>query len=380
MRPFLIEVPDGVLDDLRERVVRTRFGRRSGAQPWDAGADPDYLAELLDYWAEEFDWRAQEQRLNAYPQFLAEIDGQTVHFVHVRGKRVEGGPPPLAVIVTHGWPYSFIEMLKLVPLLTDPAASGADPADAFDVVIPSLPGYGFSDLPFTGPSTKPRTADVWAKLMTGLGYRRFGTSGEDVGAGVSDWLAVRHPEKIIGLYAAHAAYPPRSRRTDLTPAEDAFLDWLKAKWAGGEAYAELQATRPDTLAAALLDSPAGLAAWLVEKFRAWSDCGGELERRWSKDDLLTVITLYWVTETVGTAMRPYFDEHHEPVLPQVKVPAGVSVSLADQGMPRELAERTYTDLRFFHPLGSGGHFVAFEEPEQVAEDMREFFRPLRGEA
>jgi epoxide hydrolase len=378
MRPFTIDVPESALADLRTRLSLARLPARSPGPPWAGGTDPDYLREFLAYWADCFDWRARERWLNSFPQFLADIDGQTVHFAHVRGVRAVDGPPPLPLVLTHGWPYTFADLLPIVPLLTDPAAHGGDPADAFDVVLPSLPGYGYSTLPPDGLVIGARTADIWAKLMTEtLGYQRFGTYGEDVGAGFSDWLAATHPERVIGLHAAHPAYPPTDRRTDLTPAEQAFLDWLAAKWERGEGYSEMQSTRPDTLAVGLLDSPAGLAAWLLEKFRAWSDCDGDLERRFSKDDLLTTITLYWVTGTIGTSFRSYYDDRHEPPLPMISVPAGITISRADLGMPRTLAERTYTDIRFWHDLPAGGHFVAKEEPELVAADLRAFFRPLR---
>ncbi|MEV0644027.1 epoxide hydrolase family protein [Phytomonospora sp. NPDC050363] len=371
MEPFRIDVPEAVLEDLRLRLEATRFPSRTPGEPWSAGTDPDYLRELVEYWAGNFDWRAKEAWLAGFPQFLADIGGQTVHFAHVRGAGVPGGPPPMPLVVTHGWPYSFADMLPIVSLLADPGAHGGDPADAFDVVVPSLPGYGWSSAP-EGPVIGPATADVWAGLMALLGYERFGTYGEDVGAGVSDWLAARHAERVIGVHAAHPAYPPDERRTELTSEERKFLDWLKNRWAGGEGYSQIQSTRPDTLAAGLLDSPSGLAAWISEKFRAWSD--GD---RFTYDDILTTVMIYWVTGTIGTSFRAYHDDRFEPVLPVITVPAGISVSRADLGMPRSLAERTYADIRFWNDLPAGGHFVAKEEPELVTADVREFFRGLR---
>ncbi|MGW5401039.1 alpha/beta fold hydrolase [Streptomyces sp. NPDC003952] len=211
-----------------------------------------------------------------------------------------------------------------------------------------------------------------------LGYPRFGTYGEDIGSSVSHWIAATHPEEVIGIHVAQAAYPPVERSGDLTAAEQKFLAWAAAKWEGATAYAELQSTRPDTLAAALLDSPSGLAAWMVEKFQAWSDCEGDVERRFSKDDLLTTIMIYWATGTIGSSFRPYFDQRDSRLpLPVLTVPAGITIGVSDLGMPRSLAERTYADIRYWHDLPAGGHFVANEEPGLVAADIREFFRPLR---
>ncbi|MCZ4126214.1 epoxide hydrolase family protein [Streptomyces sp. H39-S7] len=379
MKPFTIDVPETVLADLKVRLARTRLPTRTPGDRWAAGTDPDYLRELLGYWVDGFDWRARERWLNSFPQYLADVGGQTVHFAHVRGVRTAGGPAPLPLVVTHGWPYSFAEMLPLVSLLTDPAAHGGDAGDAFDVVVPSLPGFGYSTLPQSGPVTGPAVAETWARLMTDvLGYPRFGTYGEDIGSSVSHWIAATHPDEVIGIHVAQAAYPPVERSGDLTAAEQKFLAWAAAKWEGATAYAELQSTRPDTLAAALLDSPSGLAAWMVEKFQAWSDCEGDVERRFRKDDLLTTIMIYWATGTIGSSFRPYFDQRDSRLpLPVLTVPAGITIGVGDLGMPRSLAERTYADIRYWHDLPAGGHFVANEEPGLVAADIREFFRPLR---
>lgn len=377
MKPFTIGVSNDVLEDLAVRLARTRLPTRTPGERWVAGTDPDYLRDLLAHWAGGFDWRAQERRLNAFPQFLAEVDGQSVHFVHARGVRASGGPAPMPLVVSHGWPYSFAEMLPLVSRLTDPAAHGGDPDDAFDVVVPSLPGFAWSALPEHGPVTPQRTAGTWAALMAQLGYPRFGTYGEDVGSRVSHWLAADHPSRVIGIHVAQAPFPPPERSADLTSAERAFLTWSAEKWEGGEGYAEMQATRPDTLAAGLLDSPSGLAAWLVEKFRQWSDCDGDVERRFSKDDLLTTIMIYWVTGTIGSSFRPYFDRPHGRTLPVVAAPAGVTVGVGDLGMPRSLVARSYSDIRFWRDLPAGGHFLAREEPSLVAGDIRDFFRTLR---
>ncbi len=376
--PFTIAVPDGVLADLHDRLARTRsVDPTPGGEPWHAGTDPAYLRELVSYWLTGFDWRRRETWLNSFPQFLTSIGGQTIHYVHVRGRGVPGGPAPLPLVISHGWPYSFADMLEIVPFLTDPAAHGGAAEDAFDVVIPSLPGYAFSEAPST-PNIPETMADTVHRLMTErLGYARYGTYGEDVGGHVSDWIAAKHPESVIGIHASHPAYPPKNRLNDLTPAERAFSTWLADRWAGESAYSELQSTKPDTVAAALNDSPAGLAAWIVEKFRHWSDSGGIVEARFSKDDLLTTVMLYWVTGSIGTSFRPYHDSRYGSELPLVAVPAGITVGLADEGMPREFAERSYADIRFFNRIPRGGHFVAKEEPALVAADLRAFFRSLR---
>ncbi|CAN5740055.1 hypothetical protein BH23ACT4_BH23ACT4_04040 [soil metagenome] len=247
------------------------------------------------------------------------VGGQHIHFVQVRADR-DRYPDPIPIIISHGWPYSFIEMLPVVPLLTDPLAHGGAERDAFDVVVPSLPGFGFSDPLADGPFTSERVAAVWHELMTEvLGYSSYATYGEDVGTGVSDFLAATYPESVLGLFATHAAFPPEERKQDLSPAEEEFVSWLEEKWKTGNGYAHVQGTRPDTLAVGLSDSPAGLLAWLVEKFREWS--GPEFEQSWSYDDLITTTSLYWFTRSIGTSFLPYFDNKHEMPVPRISVRA-----------------------------------------------------------
>ncbi len=303
-KPFTIEVPAEILDDLRSRLARTRWPEPLPYPGWAAGADISYLKELVTYWMAGFDWRAQEQYLNSFAQFTADIDGQRVHFVHLRGR----GPGPFPLVLTHGWPGSFAELLKLAPLLTDPAAHGGDERDSFDVVIPSLPGFAFSAPPSApGAATARRWADLWARLMTEcLGYRRFGAQGQDIGAAVSIALAAGHPGVVAGIHLPGVvAFPPAGQSVSAEGQE--FLA-RQQQWRDTEGgYAHLQATRPQTLAAGLADSPTGLAAWIVEKFRAWSDCEGDVERRFSKDELLTTVTLYWATGTIGSSFLFYHD-------------------------------------------------------------------------
>jgi pimeloyl-ACP methyl ester carboxylesterase len=371
---FRIDIPDDVLADLRERIARTRFTSASAAQPWEAGTDPGYLRSLLAYWADGFDWRKTESELNLLPHHTADVAGQRIHFVHVRAaRRPDGaGRGPLPLILTHGWPSSFVEMLPLIPPLTDPARPGG----AFDLVIPSLPGFLFSELP-DGPMTRETIARTWHALMTDvLGYPRYGAFGGDIGSAVSGWLGALHPESVAGVHTIHPS--PPTDLEDLSAAERAFLGAVDAFDEKDRGYSEIMGTRPDTIAAALMDSPAGLAAWIVDKYRAWSDCGGDLESRFDRDHLLTVLTLYWATGTIGSSFRQYYDWGRNPPRPPITVPAGVTLSAEPlmRDLPRSLAERTFPDLRQWRGPTVGGHFMATEEPELLATDLRTFFGSL----
>jgi pimeloyl-ACP methyl ester carboxylesterase len=368
-----------VLADLRDRIKRTRWPDRRGARGWDSGADLDYLRGLLAYWAGEFDWREEERRLNRLAHYLAHVDGVRVHFVHERGS----GPNPLPIVLTHGFPSSFVEHVELIPLLTDPAAHGGRAEDAFDVVVTSLPGYGFSD-PLLGPMLESAVADAWCRLMRdGLGYERFGAHGSDVGSGVTIELGLRHPEHLLGIHlSAFYLYPPPE---PWPPAVQEYVEASRRERAEDVAYSRMQATRPRTVAYGLTDSPAGLAAWIVDLFRAFSDCGGDIESRFTRDQILTNLTIYWVTATVGPSMHGYYDfEHfHTPPPPgsRVEVPSGFAV-FADSYRPdsarppRELAEHFF-DVAQWTYMPRGGHFAALEEPQLLADEIRAFFRPLR---
>ena len=379
IEPFRIEVPDGVLRDLRERILRTRWPDEIRGSGWEYGTSLHYLRELLDYWANGFDWRAQETFLNTFHHFRAVVDGQGLHFLHERGR----GPAPLPLLLPHGWPSSFYEMTKVVPLLTDPESYGGDAADSFDVVAPSLPGCGFSARPRDPGMHKTRMAELFADLMTAvLGYSRFGARAGDIGAGVVSLLALDYPERLVGIHLSDVVRPylgPGAR--NFTDAERKFFEEERL-WAEREgAYDHIQATKPQTLAYGLADSPAGLAAWIVEKFRSWSDCGGDVERRFTKDELLTNLTIYWVTNTINSANRLYFERDRQPRPlgrdDRVAVPTAVTTFPADiDHPPREWAERVYDVVRWSE-MPRGGHFAAFEEPELLAEDIRDFFRPLR---
>ncbi|MGW1990958.1 epoxide hydrolase family protein [Embleya sp. NPDC001921] len=376
---FRISVSDDVLHDLRTRLRRTLFTTASDSTRWAAGVDPGHLRELVAYWADDFDWRAAEAALNAHPQYTAQVAGTRVHFVHLEAARAEGAPAAMPLILTHGWPSSFVEMLRVAGPLTDPAAYGGDYTDAFDVVIPSLPGFLFSELP-RGSFTRRGVAEIWHELMTEtLGYPRFGAFGGDIGGGVTQWLGALYPKEVAGVHLTSAVVSADFRTTPPTAEEQAFLDALDAYDQGDQGYSEIMWTRPDTIAAALADSPAGLLAWIADKYRDWSDCGGDLETRWDRDTLLTVATLYWVTESIGSSFRQYYDYPKNTPVPPITAPAAITLSNepAFRNYPRSLAERVHTDLRHWHIPERGGHFMAHEEPDQVVADLRSFFRPLR---
>jgi pimeloyl-ACP methyl ester carboxylesterase len=378
--PFRIDIPESVLADLRERIGRTRWADEVEDAGWDYGTNLDYLRELLAYWSDGFDWRAQEERLNRFSHFRATVDGIGIHFVHERGS----GSRPLPIVLSHGWPSTFVELLPLAERLAHPERHGAGAADAFDVVVPSLPGFGFSDRPTRRGTTKTRVAALWAELMTRhLGYPRFAARGGDIGSGISAFLGLDHPQHVVGVHVSDAIRNPwlGEGAPPLTPAEERFLGEERAWMAAEGAYDHIQATKPQTLAYGLVDSPAGMASWIVEKLRAWSDCDGDLERRFTRDEVLTILTIYWATGTIHSANRMYFERDREArqLRPgqRVEVPCAVTLFPADiDHPPRELAERTYRVERWTE-MARGGHFAAHEEPDLLAEDIRAFFRPLR---
>jgi pimeloyl-ACP methyl ester carboxylesterase len=375
---FAIAVDERELLDLKGRINATRWPPAAPGDPWEQGTDLGYLRELLRYWAEEFDWRAQELELNGFEHYRAEIEGVRIHFVHERARRGDGIP----LILTHGWPSSFVEYLPLVPLLTDPVAHGID-GPAFDLVIPSLPGYSFSERP-SRRVTYRDVAGLWHKLMRGLRYERYGTGGSDFGSGVATFMALDDPQPLLGLYLTNLELSPYTGPGSraLSAAEQAYLAQAEQWDATERGYTAIQSTKPQTLAYALNDSPTGLAAWIVEKWRAWSDSGGELESRVSRDFLLTIVTLFWVTQTMPTSIRDYFDNRRwqgEPRLGPddlVHVPTGVAhfphMFVPEGEAPREWAERLYDVVRWT-PMPRGGHFAAAEEPELVARDIASFF-------
>lgn len=379
--PFSIRISDAVLDDLKQRLARTRWPDQPDGAGWDYGVDLAYLQELVGAWQHDFDWRAQERALNVLPQFVADVAGMRIHFIHARGN----GPRPLPLIITHGWPSSFAEIAGIVGPLSDPAAHGGDPHDAFDVIVPSMPGFGFSGIPARrGPVRVDR---LWRALMTDvLRYPRFVAHGTDVGARVTSALGRHHSDVVTAIHLGSVDLDgpePAPAESELSDAERDYLrrvdHWEKTQGA----YIELQATTPQTAAYALNDSPAGLAAWIVEKYRAWSDCNGDVESRFSKDVLLTNVTLYWVTGTINSSMRRYYEVRHDPDRAalrsaRVTVPTGIAMFPGERELvvPREWADRAYNVQRWTG-MPRGGHFPALEEPELLVEDLRAFFRQFR---
>jgi pimeloyl-ACP methyl ester carboxylesterase len=374
---FSIDVPQATLDDLHQRLKRTRLPDAVHDAGWDYGTDLAYLADLLSYYRDGFDWRAQERRLNSLPQHRATVQGLGLHFVHVRSKVTDAMP----LLLVHGWPDSFLRMEKLIPRLTDPVAHGAEARDAFHVIVPSIPGFAFSDRPRARGMSARQVAALFGTLMQGLGYTRYGAHGGDWGSVVTDQLAQLRGDALAGIHLTDVPFVRMlaTPRSELSEGEKRYLAAGKMWQMTEGAYALQQGTKPQTLSFGLNDSPAGLCAWIVEKFRSWSDCRGDIESRFSKDELLTNVTLYWVTETIHSACRLYYETARDMGRPQprVEVPTAVAQFPADMvPAPREFAERHF-NLQRWTTMPRGGHFAAMEEPELLADDLRQFFRGLR---
>jgi pimeloyl-ACP methyl ester carboxylesterase len=378
VQPFKIAIPQSTLDDLRERLARTRWPDEVEGAGWGYGTNLDYLKSLVAYWQHEYDWRKQEATLNRYTQFRAEIDGLSLHFIHERGK----GPKALPIILTHGWPDSFYRMYKIIPMLTDPESFGGNAADSFDVIVPSIPGFGFSD-PVRKPGwTVKQTAELWASLMRDvLGYQRYAAAGGDGGSPISQLLALNNPASVIGIHLTDIGFQATMNLdpSSLTPGEQEYLRAQQQRFFQEGGYVMLQSTKPQTLAYGLSDSPVGLAAWIIEKFYGWSDIDGTLEHKYTKDELLTNIMIYWVTQTINSSIRFYYEEMHAPSFKtgqRVEVPVAMALFPKDTPAPRALAERTLRIERWTE-MPRGGHFPALEEPELLVEDLRAFYRSLR---
>jgi microsomal epoxide hydrolase len=380
IEPFRIEVPDEVLDDLRERLARTRFPDRIEGSGWDYGTDGAYLEELCAWWRDKFDWRAREAELNRFPQFTTTIDGQRIHFIHRRSP-VEGALP---LVLTHGWPGSVMEFHKVVDALADPASHGGRAGDAFHVVCPSLPGYAWS-----GPTRERgwdvrRVAEAWAALMARLGYGRYGAQGGDWGSLVTTQLGLIDAAHLCGIHLnmVLAGPPPgvENPLEGLSPEEAQGLADMAHFQKHETGYQQIQGSKPQTLGVALDDSPAGLAAWIVEKFRTWSDCGGDVESRFSRDELLTNITIYWVTRTINSSIRLYYETMHSGrfgLAERVEVPTGCAIFPKEIiRPPRRWAEASFNVVHWKR-FDRGGHFAALEEPELLVDDVRAFFRKVR---
>ena len=379
--PFQLHVPDAVLDDLRERLGRTRWPDEVPGFDWRYGSNLDFVRELVEYWRDGFDWRAQEAKLNAFAQYRATVDDVEIHYLHEPGV----GPDPLPLLLAHGWPGSVWEFHELIPRLTDPARFGGDPADAFTVVAPSLPGYTLSFSPNQRRFDVVGIADVFARLMTDvLGYGRFGAQGGDWGGYVVGCLGAYHADALLGI---HFNFLPLRQDlpfpTELSEEDLRYQEELRFWQTEETGYHAIQGTKPQTIAYALTDSPAGLAAWIVEKFHTWTDNGGDLWRSVDRDWLLTNITLYWVSEAINSAFWPYYAIRHEPwPLPdeRIEVPMGyASFPREARHPPRHLAEPAF-DIRSWTEYPRGGHFAAVEVPDLLAGDVASFFRPLRSSA
>ena len=374
-RGFKVAVPDADVEDLRSRLRGTRWPVAWPSTRWEAGTDMTELQRLVQYWASDYDWRAQETAINALPHQFADIDGTEVHFLRFEGEH----PDALPLVVTHGWPSTFLEVVELALRLAEPSRHGGRAEDAFTVIVPSLPGFGFSP---QRPSLPPRMPnhEIWHRLMTEeLGFERYAAHGGDLGAGVTTMLGQAYPEAVVGIHLLAVADPVEVDPASVTSDEQAYLDAVATWFAQDGAYEHQQMTRPVTLGYGLSDSPAGLLGWLVEKYRAWTDSDGVLSRRFSDDFVLTQASLYWFTNSISTSFRPYYEYAHgmRQPLEAVTVPTALAVFPRDLSQPpRSWAERTYNLTRYIR-MPRGGHFAAHEEPQLLGDDITAFFRTLR---
>ncbi|MEX1006474.1 MAG: epoxide hydrolase family protein [Acidimicrobiia bacterium] len=372
---FRVEIAPDAVADLRDRLARTRWPEAETVDDWSQGVPLAYAQSLCAYWARGYDFAAAEQRFNAFPQFRTELDGLGIHFVHARSPHADALP----LVLTHGWPGSVVEFQKVIGPLSDPSAYGGDAADAFHVVCPSLPGYGFSDKPSSAGWKIERIARAWVELMARLGYSRYGAQGGDWGSFVTTSIGQQDPEHAVGV---HVQLPlvalDASMMTDLTPAEQSSLESTAYYSRWGSGYSTQQASRPQTLGYGLVDSPAAQCTWVVEKFWDWTDCDGHPENVLSRDELLDNVMFYWLPGTGASSARLYWESFHEQNTEPVTVPSGCSIFPKEIFRPsRRWVEQRFTDLRYFNELDRGGHFAAFEQPETFVDEVRAFFRLVR---
>jgi pimeloyl-ACP methyl ester carboxylesterase len=380
IEPFRIHIDDHDIEDLRRRLGETRWSQSVDGAGWTMGMDAAYLRSLSDYWRTQFDWQSVEDRLNRLPHFQARGDAGSLHFVHLKGS----GQHPIPIVLTHGWPSTFAELLELGHMLATPSMYGAASSDGFDVVVPSLPGYAFSSAPSTVGTNVFTIADQWATLMATLGYTKFIAHGGDIGAGVSTALGLRHSTRLLAL---HLNYVPGSYQPDipesaqLTHEETEFFA-RRSTWNDLEGgYSHVQSTKPEVLAPSLNDSPVGLAAWIVDKLRSWSDCDGDVERAFTRDEILTTVSLYWFTRSMPSAIRLYWEGRKRPLkfAPGERVTVPVAIAHFPREIPippRTYVERGYNVTRWTE-MPKGGHFAASEEPVSLANDIRAFARQFR---
>ena len=380
IRPFTIRVPDAVLADLKARLGNPRVPEALQGDGWTYGTDVTYLTQLVSYWRDRFDWRAQERALNRFEQFTTNIDGLKIHFIHVRSKR----PNAFPLLITHGWPGSFVEFTKIIGPLTDPAAHGGRIEDAFDLVIPSIPGFAFSDKPREPGYDPARIGAIEATLMARLGYTRYGVQGGDWGSIIGTQVALNDAPHVAGLHlnmCTGAAPTGGDTNAGLSDAEKERLKVRQTFQAEETGYQQIQGTKPQTIGIALNDSPVGLAAWIVEKFRTWCDCNGNPETIFTKDELLTNITLYWVTQTAASSARIYYESRHASPAPGG--PRRIETPTACADFPKEIiwSPRRWLEARYnitrWTTMPRGGHFAAFEQPALLVDDVRAFFRTVR---
>jgi pimeloyl-ACP methyl ester carboxylesterase len=379
IEPFRINVSDEVLRDLRERLDRTRFPGEIPNTGWEYGTNLAYMKELIEYWRTEYDWRKHEAELNRFAHFKANIDGLDLHFIHERGR----GSNPKPLLLSHGWPGTIYEFTQIIPMLTDPASHGGNPNQSFDVIAPSLPGYGFSGHPQARAVNVQVIAEMFHKLVTGvLGYKRYCAQGGDWGSAITSRLGEVHGDSLYGIHLNLLFVGGRARRDgDLSSEEKVFLADLDNFRREETGYQQIQGTKPQTLAYGLNDSPAGLAAWIVEKFRTWSDCAGNVERRFTKDQLLTNVMIYWITQSINSSTRLYYESRHHPWRPElnkrIETPTAAALFPGEiLKPPREWAEAAF-NIQHWTVMPRGGHFAAMEEPKLLADDIRDFFGPMK---
>jgi pimeloyl-ACP methyl ester carboxylesterase len=380
--PFRIEIPEADLIDLRDRLERTRWPNAETVRDWSQGVPLAYLQELCRHWAETYDWRETEARLNALPQFRTEIDGLGIHVVHVRSPHADALP----LIITHGWPGSIVEFEKVIWPLADPTGHGGDAADAFHLVCPSLPGYGFSDKPAQPGWGVERIAGAWIQLMARLGYGRYGAQGGDWGTSISTSIGQQDPDHLAGIHLTPPLAPADPGTfDDLTERERSALAALEHSREWDSGYSQEHSTRPQTIGYALVDSPAALLAWIVEKFWAWTDCDGHPENVLTRDELLDNVMLYWLPRTGASSARLYWESSRQvdewisgATTDTVVVPTGCSIFPKELQRPsRRWAEKRFPDIRYWNEPDRGGHFAAFEQPELLVNEVRSFFRLVR---
>jgi epoxide hydrolase len=372
--PFRIDIPEADLDDLRRRLRQTRWPEPETVTDWSQGIPLDYTRDLCAYWLSDYDWRRCEASLNGFDQFRTELDGLAIHFLHVRSPQEDATP----LLITHGWPGSIVEFRKVIGPLTDPVAHGGSAADAFHVVCPSLPGYGFSAKPDRAGWSTTRTADAWDQLMTRLGYPRYAAQGGDWGAQVTTGLGMRHAGHLIGIHLnMPIVLPDPDTMGELTEREQGALASLKHYQDWDSGYSKQQSTRPQTIGYGLVDSPAGLCAWIVEKFWSWTDCDGDPANVLTRDEMLDNVMLYWLTAAGASSARLYWESFTKPLLGPVECPVGCSI------FPKEIfrgsrrwAEKQFADLRYWNEPEKGGHFAAFEQPELFIAEVRAAIRAM----